>query len=177
MKLLIIGHGRHGKDTVAEYLRDNYDMTFKSSSMHCAENVVYPVLKDQYPGYTSVEECFADRSNHRSRWFDLIANYCSDDLARIGREIFEVSDIYCGLRNKREFHAIKNNGLMDFTIWVDRSDHLPPEPKDSMSLEPWMADFVIDNNGTLDQLYQNIDDLYNHLSYGDYKELVLDLVS
>lgn len=176
MKLLIIGHGRHGKDTVAEYLRDNRDMTFKSSSMHCAENVVYPVLKDTY-GYTTVEECFEDRSNHRSEWFDLIANYCSDDLARIGREIFEVSDIYCGLRNKREFHAIKNNGIFDFVVWVDRSDHLPLEPKDSMSLEPWMADFVIDNNGTLDQLYRNIDDLYNHLTYGDYKELVLDLLS
>ena len=176
MKLLIIGHGRHGKDTVAECLRDDYGMTFKSSSMHCAEYVVYPMLKDQY-GYTSVEECFADRSNHRSEWFDLIAEYCKDDLARIGREIFEVSDIYCGLRNKREFHAIKNNGLVDFVIWVDRSDHLPPEPKDSMSLEPWMADFVIDNNGTLDQLYQNVDDLHNHLSYGDYKELVLGLLS
>lgn len=176
MKLLIIGHGRHGKDTVAEYLRDNYDMTFKSSSMHCAENVVYPVLKDQHPGYTSVEECFADRSNHRSRWFDLIANYCSDDLARIGREIFEVSDIYCGLRNKREFHSIKNNGILDFTIWVDRSDHLPPEPKDSMSLEPWMADFVIDNNGTLDQLYRNVDDLYNYLGMSEYEDLVDSLM-
>lgn len=175
MKLLIIGHGRHGKDTVAECLRDNYNMTFKSSSMHCAETVVYPDLKDAYD-YATVEECFADRSNHRSEWFDLIANYCSDDLARIGREIFEVSDIYCGLRNKREFHAIKNNGLVDFTIWVDRSDHLPPESKDSMSLEPWMADFVIDNNGTLDQLYRNIDDLYNHLTMGEYQDLVLDLL-
>jgi len=162
MKLLIIGHGRHGKDTAAEHLRDNYGLTFKSSSMHCAENVVYPALKDQF-GYTSVEECFADRSNHRSKWFDLISEYCSEDLARVGREIFEVSDIYCGLRNKREFHAIKNNGLIDFTIWVDRSDHLPLEPRSSMSLEPWMADFVIDNNGTIEQFHHNIESLHNHL--------------
>ena len=176
MKLLIIGHGRHGKDTVAEYLRDKHEMTFKSSSMHCAENVVYPVLKDQY-NYATVEECFNDRSNHRAEWFDLIADYCKDDLARIGREIFEVSDIYCGLRNKREFHSIKNNGLVDFTIWVDRSDWLETEPKSSMSLEPWMADFVIDNNGTLEQLYRNIDDLYNHLAFGEYKDLILELAS
>lgn len=159
MKLLIIGHGRHGKDTVAEYLRDKYNLTFKSSSMHCAENVVYPALKDRY-GYTSVEECFEDRSAHRAEWFNLISGYCEKDLARIGREIFEVSDIYCGLRNKREFHAIINNALADMVIWVDRSDYLPNEPGDSMSLHPWMADFVIDNNGTLDQFYKNIDDLY-----------------
>jgi hypothetical protein len=175
MKLLIIGHGRHGKDTVAEYLSARHGLTFKSSSMHCAENVVYPALKDVY-GYKSVDECFNDRSNHRSEWYDLIAGYCKDDLARIGREIFEVSDIYCGLRNKREFHAIRNNGLVDYVIWVDRSDYLETEPKSSMSLEPWMADYIIDNNGTLEQLYRNIDDLYDYLTFGDYKDLVNDLL-
>ena len=162
MKLLIIGHGRHGKDTVAEYLNVMFGMAFKSSSVHCAENVVYPALKDQY-GYASVHDCFADRHNHRAEWFNLISDYCKDDLARIGREIFEVSDIYCGLRNKREFHAIKNNGLVDYTIWVDRSDWLETEPKSSMSLEPWMADYIIDNNGTLEQLYRNIYDLHAYL--------------
>ena len=162
MKLLIIGHGRHGKDTVAEYLNVMFGLKFKSSSVHCAENVVYPALKDQY-GYESVGACFADRHNHRAEWYNLISDYCKDDLARIGREIFEVSDIYCGLRNKREFHAIKNNGIVDYTIWVDRSDWLETEPKSSMSLEPWMADYIIDNNGTLEQLYRNIYDLYQHL--------------
>lgn len=162
MKLLIIGHGRHGKDTVAEYLDTMFGVRFKSSSVHCAENVVYPILKDKY-GYESVHDCFADRSNHRAEWYDLISDYCKDDLARIGREIFEVSDIYCGLRNKREFHAIKNNGLVDYTIWVDRSDWLETEPKSSMSLEPWVADYVIDNNGTLEQLYRNTYELYMYL--------------
>lgn len=162
MKILIIGYGRHGKDTVAEYLRDHYGLTFKSSSMHCAENAVFPALRDIY-GYSTVEECFADRSNHRTEWYDLISEYCESDPARIGREIFEVSDIYCGLRNKRELHAIRNNGLVDVAIWVDRSDLLPPEDKTSNTLKPWMADFVIDNNGTLEQLYRNIDDLYVYL--------------
>tara|TARA_R110000868_G_scaffold170370_1_gene405618 strand:- start:182 stop:712 length:531 start_codon:yes stop_codon:yes gene_type:complete len=167
MKLLIIGHGRHGKDTVAEYLSANHGLTFKSSSMHCAEYVVYPALKDRH-GYKSLDECYADRANHRSEWYDLIADYCKDDLARIGREIFEVSDIYCGLRNKREFHAIRNNGLVSVAVWVDRSDYLETESKSSMSLEPWMADYVIDNNGTLDQLHKNINDLYSFLSSEKY---------
>lgn len=162
MKLLIIGHGRHGKDTVSEYLNAIYGLNFKSSSMHCAETVVYPVLKDVY-NYISPDDCFEDRHNHRSEWYNLITEYCQEDLARIGREIFEVSDIYCGLRNKRELHSIKNNGLVDHIIWVDRSDHLELEPKSSMTLEPWMADYVIDNNGTLSQLYKNIDDLYLYL--------------
>jgi hypothetical protein len=43
-----------------------------------------------------------------------------------------------------------------------------------MTLEPWMADFIIDNNGTLDQLYRNIDDLYDYLAFGEHKDLVND---
>lgn len=162
MKLLIVGYGRHGKDTVAEYLCKKHNLEFQSSSMHCAERVVFPALSGMY-GYKTIKECFEDRSNHRREWYELISEYCTDDLARIGREIFSVSDIYCGLRNKREFHAIKNNGLFDYAIWVDRSDYLPPEDKSSNTIEPWMADFVIDNNGTLEQLYRNIDDLYVYL--------------
>ena len=176
MKLLIIGYARHGKDTVSEYLEQKYKLKFKSSSMHCAENIVFPVLKDLY-NYNTFEDCFNDRSNRRSEWFNLIADYCKDDLSRIAREIFKDSDIYCGLRNKREFHAVKNNGLVDYVIWVDRSDYLPPEDKSSMTLEPWMADYIIDNNGTLEQLYRNIDDLYDYLAFGEHKDLVNDLLS
>ena len=162
MKILIIGYARHGKDTVAEYLRDHHGLTFKSSSMHTAKNAVFPALRGMY-GYSTVEECFADRSNHRAEWYDLISKYCESDLARIGREIFQVSDIYCGLRNKREFHAIRNNGLVDATIWVDRSDWLPPEDKSSNTLEPWMANYIIDNNRGLNELYRNVDDLMRTL--------------
>jgi hypothetical protein len=162
MKILIIGYARHGKDTVAEYLQKAYNMSFRSSSMHCAEKAIMPELSAMY-GYQTVEECFNDRMNHRSEWFDLISEYCKNDLARIGREIFDVSDIYCGLRNKREFHAIKNNGLFDHSIWVDRSDYLPPEDKKSNTLEPWMADYTVDNNGSLEQLYRNVDDLMKYL--------------
>jgi len=163
MKILIIGYGRHGKDTVAEYLRDKYGLTFKSSSMHCAENAVFPALKDMY-GYKTVEECFADRSNHRKEWYDLISKYCEKDPSRIGREIFEVSDMYCGLRNKREFHSIRNNGIVDVVVWVDRSDWLPPEDESSNTLKPWMADYIIDNNRDIDELYRNVDDLMRHLN-------------
>ena len=77
--------------------------------------------------------------------------------------MFAAYDIYCGLRNKREFFAMQNTGVFDYCIWVDRSDHLPSESKDSMSLEHWMADFTIDNNGTLDDLWFNIEQLITHL--------------
>ena len=156
--VLILGYGRHGKDTMAEYLTEKYNYSYKSSSEFCSEHVVFPVLGPRY-NYASADECFADRSNHRSEWYDLIAAYCKDDPSRLGKEIFNVSNVYCGLRNKREFQSLKNNRVFDFSVWVDRSDHLPPEDKSSNSIEQWMADYTIDNNGSLVELKRNIDDL------------------
>lgn len=161
-KLLIIGHGRHGKDTVCEMLRDRYGYSFESSSKFCSTLFIYDKLKELY-GYKTEEQCYADRHNHRSEWYDAICAYNVPDAARLGREMFDAYDIYCGLRNKKEFHAMKNTGVFDYAIWVDRSDHLPPESKDSMSLEPWMADFTIDNNGTLEELEFNLDRLMCYL--------------
>lgn len=153
-KLLIIGHGRHGKDTVCEILAENYGYSFESSSRFCSKLFIYDMLKDKY-GYASEEECYEDRHNHRAEWYNAICDYNEKDAATLGREIFKAHDIYCGLRNKREFFAMKNTGVFDYAIWVDRSDHLPPESKDSMSLEQWMADYTIDNNRDLNQLMFN----------------------
>jgi hypothetical protein len=161
-KLLIIGHGRHGKDTVCEILRDNYGFSFESSSKFCSKLFIFNDLKDKY-GYANEEECYADRHNHRAEWYDAICDYNVPDAARLGREIFKAHDIYCGLRNKREFFAMKNTGVFDVAVWVDRSDHLPLESKDSMSLEHWMADFTIDNNGTLAELEFNTSQLLTNM--------------
>lgn len=150
-KLMVIGHGRHGKDTVCEMLRDNFGFTFCSSSQFLAERVIFPKLAHKY-NYDTWQDCFNNRTAHREEWHDLIHSHCGDDLAALGKEIYAENDIYCGLRNKREFHAMRNTGLFDFCIWVDRSDFLPLEDPASMSLEPWMSDYVIDNNGTLQQL-------------------------
>jgi len=161
-KLLVIGHGRHGKDTVCEMLRDDYGYTFESSSKFCSKFFIFEALKEKY-GYANEEECYADRHNHRAEWYDAICAYNEFDAATLGRDIFREHDIYCGLRNKREFFAMQNTGVFDYCIWVDRSMHLPPESKDSMSLEHWMADYTIDNSGTLEELQFNVDQLMNYL--------------
>jgi len=160
-KLMVVGHARHGKDTVCEILNKNFGYTFQSSSLFVAENVIYPVLKEKY-GYTSVDECYNDRHNHRSEWFDLIIEHNERDASRLGREIYEEYDIYCGLRNKREFRALKNIGAFTMSIWVDRSEHLPPEEKSSMTIEEYMTDFTIDNNRDLVQLEENVNNLATH---------------
>ncbi len=120
------------------------------------------------------QECYADRHNHRAEWYDAICDYNVPDAAKLGREIFKAHDIYCGLRNKREFFAMKNTTVFDVAIWVDRSDHLPLEAKDSMSLEHWMADFTIDNNGSLEELVFNTTQLMTSMLNLDSPKRILN---
>lgn len=163
LKLLVVGHGRHGKDTVSEYLQKKYGLTFASSSYVCAEKVIFPVLAPLY-GYWSVLECFDDRQNHRSEWYDLIHAYNEQDHSKLGREIFSSYNIYCGLRNAKEMLAMKIKNVYDCAIWVDRSEHLPPEDSSSMTITPDMCDVIIDNNGTLEDLYRNVDELMSKIN-------------
>lgn len=157
-KLIIVGHGRHGKDTVCDILDKQYGYTFISSSMFCADVVIFPVLAEKY-GYNTIVECYNDRHNHRKEWFDLIAEYNKDDPASLGMLILEKYDIYCGLRRKEELFALQDNNIVNYTIWVDASDRLPPESKDSLTITKEMADYVIYNNGTLEELEKQVQDL------------------
>ncbi|UFK26698.1 hydrolase [Roseobacter phage RDJL6] len=187
-KVLVLGYARHGKDTVSEMLRDLYGFQFTSSSQFCAETVVWKLLENPAAAlhfldwvdpemwgfmenelevmgdkYDDPDDCFRDRGEHRALWYQAISWFNSPDKTALGRAIFETNDVYCGLRHKTEFHAVRNAGIPDLVVWVDRSDHLPPEDKSSCSVEPWMADFVVDNNGSLADLERNVQDLFGRL--------------
>ena len=157
---MILGYARHGKDTVAEILRDNLGLKFASSSFAAAEKVMRPFLAAKGITYNSLEECYADRVNHRQDWYEQIKAYNNPDGARLAREIYKDNDIYVGMRSEVELEAVRKEGLYDYSIWVDRSKHVAPESSASCSITPAMANWVIDNNGTLEQLKVNTLALY-----------------
>ena len=167
-KVLIIGHGRHGKDTVAEILRDYHGYKFTSSSLFCAEFVRHS-LEDVGVKYPSLKDCYADRHNHREFWFNAITEYNREDPTRTATEMLASGcDLYVGMRSRREYEACMIAGTFDNVIWVDRSEHLPPEPPESMELRPRDAHYTIDNNGTMRDLWHEIDilqedELFNEL--------------
>jgi hypothetical protein len=147
-KLLVIGHARHGKDTVCELLRDYYGYSFVSSSEFVGRECIWDLMK---PFYSSFEEMYEDRSNHRELWANLISYYNMNDKSRTASGMLaQGKDIYCGMRRRDEYEAAAQ--LFDHVIWVDRSDYLPPEPKSSMELDELDANITIDNNGSLQDL-------------------------
>jgi dephospho-CoA kinase len=161
-KLLIIGHGRHGKDTVAEILEEQIGLKFMSSSQASADIFIYEELKDKY-GYKNSTECFEDRSNHRKEWYNLICDYNKDNKTRLAEEILKINDCYVGMRDLEEIEKSMNDKLFDLVIWVDASERLPLEGAESFNIDMTMADVVIYNNGSLEEFKGKIQRLGNIL--------------
>jgi hypothetical protein len=147
-KLLIIGNARHGKDTLAELLRDHFGLKFMSSSQAAADIFIFDTLKDKY-NYKTSEECFEDRVNHRVEWYDMICEYNKDDKAKLAKGILENTDCYVGMRSRYEIEESIKQGLFDLIIWVDASERLPLESADSFDIDISCADIIITNNTSL----------------------------
>ena len=148
--VLILGHARHGKDTVAEMIAKNFDVKFTSSSKFVAEEIIWPEWgKDLYKDF---DEMFEDRVNHRARWADMIEAYNTPDPTKTAGTMFERGfDLYVGMRRMRELEACMCNGVFDHILWV-RNDGQPPEGKDSFDISITVADTIITNNHDLEML-------------------------
>ena len=158
MKLFVCGYARAGKDTAAEYLHENFGLTFESSSHFCLRMFLREQLADRYGLiYRNDEECFEDRMAHRAKWAVLIAQYNADDPSRLSRAIFAKYDIYVGIRSKRELDASWH--LADLVLWIDRPGW-PVEPASSNTLDPSVADVIV-SAGDVRTLHKKLGKLFD----------------
>ena len=148
--ILVIGHARHGKDTVCEML-EAYGFRFVSSSEFVGREIIFDRIGHEYAG--DFDAMFDDRVNRREEWFKFIEEYNTPDETRTGRTMLERGyHLYCGMRRKEELEACVAAGLFDMIWWVDRSLHLPPEDESSNTLDLTHVTHFINNNGTLADL-------------------------
>lgn len=155
-KLLIIGHGRHGKDTVAEMISEEYGLSFISSS-RAALDAIWPALDvaTEYK-YEDKEAAFNDRASCRDLWKELITLYNTPDKSALCKLIISKNDIYVGMRCDKEFEASQE--LFDYVLWVDASQRHPEEPSMKIKCDPQNM-IWIDNNGSLDDLKLEVEQL------------------
>jgi hypothetical protein len=152
-RLLVIGHGRHGKDTVCEILRDYHGYSFVSSSQFVLDEAIWENWGQHR--YKTKDICYADRANHRDKWADMITEYNTPDKSKTASGMLDQGySIYCGMRRRDEFEAARH--LFDAVVWVDRSELLPPEPFTSMELNKSDANIFIDNNSTKIDLWFHV---------------------
>jgi hypothetical protein len=164
--LIIAGHARCGKDTVAERIIDMFGISFSSSSWMACQLFIFGTLSHKF-GYKTAEECFDDRGNHRKLWFDLIVAYNTPKLDKLADKIFEKHPVYCGIRNKDELDVIIQNRKV-IVLWVDASERHPPENSESMTVTKDYGQVHIDNNSDLKNLYKQIDFIVPKLNISNY---------
>lgn len=153
LRLFIVGHGRHGKDTAGNILKEVFNLQAVDSSWFMAKNVCRPYMEKLGVTYDSVQECYDDRHNYRMEWRRAIREYNGEDEARLSKAIFAENDIYVGIRSRDEFLAARP--ISDLAIWIDaskRKDYRDP----SLDILPTDCDVIVDNNGTEADLRQRI---------------------
>lgn len=156
-KILILGDARHGKDTLAEMICDNSDLNFASSSQTALDVFLYDVLFKKYGlVYASKEQAFEDRVNHRDKWFDEICLFNKEDKLKLTKEILKIADIYVGLRSHLEVEqAIKEN-TFDHIIGIYNYRKSRESKESNIADVLRYSDFVILNNGTLEDLLNKV---------------------
>jgi hypothetical protein len=160
-RILIIGHAQHGKDTVAEMLRDNYGIRFASSSHFAINKAIWPMVQGRGP-WKSAQELYDDRANHREMLYHAIRAYNLIPGPSLAEQMFlEGYDCYVGMRSRDELE--KSRSSFSAVVWVDASRRKPLEGTGSMNLGRKDANFVVNNNGDLRTLEIEVDRLADRL--------------
>jgi len=152
-KILILGDARHGKDTFAKILEELFGFNFVGSSEMALNVFLYDTLIEKYKlPYTTKEEAFKDRVNHRDKWFNEITEFNRGDKLRLVKCILEEADIYVGLRSDVEVEAAIEKGMFDYIIGIYDYRKGRESIKSNTANVLRYSDIILTNNGTIDQL-------------------------
>jgi len=163
MKLLIIGHGRHGKDTVAQMISDCTGLTFESSSKSAAKIFIYDKLQNKY-NYKNFNECYEDRVNHRAEWHNLICEYNRDNKSKLAKKITSLNDMYVGMRSNEEIEKCIKDNIFDYIIGVF-DPKKPLEPKNSFNIDLFEKSDIIFITGDLDKVRKNVELVFSNIEF------------
>lgn len=152
--LMILGYAEHGKTTAAHFIIDHFNLRFVDPSEFIAKNIM--VAKGYY---SDIEQAFNEKNKDRALWYREVQNYNAKDAAALVKAILKDSDIYVGLRDERELK--KSVADIDpFIIWI-LDERKPKESTESCTVSPEMAHVIVKNNGTEQELKQQLIELLN----------------
>lgn len=159
MKILILGEARHGKDTLAEILQKEFNITSESSSIKALDVFLFDLLNSKYDKkYSTKEEAFEDRISDENRaiWYNEICEYNKKDKCRLAKETLKTSDIYIGMRSIDELLECKKQKVFDLYLGI-YNPRVLKEASTSNTIPLFKhSDIVLINNGTIEDLEQNV---------------------
>jgi len=146
------GYGRAGKDTGAEWFRDHTALVFKGGCSWTARVYMAERLTQDLGRLVTVDEAYARRHEDRMKWYTYMNEYRKDDPARLIRDCLTHSEIICGIRDRAELLAAREEGLLDLIIWVDRD--VPVDPTVTYTVDD--CDIIIRNHRSVMAYYSKL---------------------
>lgn len=144
LKILVSGYAHSGKTTFCHYLK-LAGMDFVDTSKIAIEKIWNVGLLEGM--YESPEALASDKDSVRPLLFCEIERINQDDPTTLARIALEQSDIYCGMRSKRELYGCYDQDLFDLTIWIDRAG--PIESSNSCTVDETDFDIIVENTGSI----------------------------
>ena len=181
MKIALIGRSRSGKDTVAEYLEDKYGLHNYKFSYGITEIIKKYFPKDLEKGVKLRGHYIKIGQSLRELDEDVWVDYTLNKINYLwgGLENVVISDV----RQENEFLRLREEGFK--FIYVDCENEIryermkekgeeipdifendPDKSVNYISMKYLNSINVINNNGSLERLYKNVDYMINHI----YKE-------
>lgn len=159
MIISISGHGRAGKDSLAEWMKNHTVLLYTKSTSAYLKTEMFHHMRVLGHEYKDEEECYSDRANHRNIWAEYIDLFNKNDPARLYKRCLAEQQILTGVRRHHEFAAVQALGVVDLYIWVDR----PGNPVDvTQGYGPEMCDIILLND-TLEGLFTRAERLCKQL--------------
>lgn len=112
-KILIVGPGRCGKDSLGEFIHKHSKHTYAGSTSKFLAKYVAKEFK------ISEEQAYSLRHEHRQRWFEIGNTIREDDHGLLQKEALEVGNVVAGIRDFREAAWACYNEIYDHIIWID----------------------------------------------------------
>jgi len=162
LKLFVLGDKGHGKNEVARILSEHLGLKEVDVTSLLVKEFILDDISE-VTGYKTVKEVMDNKDLIRPLMKESVDEYNRNDLTRSTRLVFNHCDMYIGCRERLQVLASKEHRLCDMIIFVDAHKRLPPEPKESNTITSDIADYVLDNNGTKEQLLDNMIPLISEL--------------
>jgi hypothetical protein len=143
-RILVVGHGRAGKDTACEYLAMVTHLRFAgTTSLYLARYVAARLGVSQ-------EEAYRTRHLNRNFWHRVGKEVRRQDPGLLVRESLEHAEIVGGVRDSVELAVCRREHLVDLIVWVDNER----VPKDStVTFGERDCDITVPNHWTLEEFH------------------------
>jgi hypothetical protein len=150
--LAFVGYGRSGKDTCADWLRENTSLVYEGGCSWTARAYMAGRLSEDEGKLVTPDEAYARRHEDRDKWYRYLNEYREGDPTRLVRDCLAHSHVVCGIRDREELLGAKAEGLVDLVIWVDRD--VPVDTTVTYSIDD--CDLVLRNRGSKAELYSRL---------------------